>query len=123
MKRDMDLVRQILFRMEENDGGYADPEFGVDGYAEDVVGHHVWLMEQAGLITAEEVTHLGSSSPIAIPLSVTWSGHDFLASVRNDTVWQKVKRIVVEKGGGIPFEVLQALAVQTAKRHFLGDLS
>jgi hypothetical protein len=31
--------------------------------------------------------------------SLTWQGHEFLDSVRRDTVWQKVKLFVAEKGG------------------------
>ena len=124
MKRDMDLVRKILFQMEEAEGGYADNDFAVDGYDEDAVGHHVWLMEQAGLVTAADMTAQQSPSPVALPLSITWEGHEFLENVRSDTVWQQVKRTIQEKGGGLSFDLVKAVAVYYAKQHIpgLGDV-
>ena len=44
--------------------------------------------------------------------------HEFLDAIRNDTVWNKVKATVKEKGGAIPFEVLKLLAIQAAKSVF-----
>jgi uncharacterized protein DUF2513 len=85
--------------MEASPGGYADSDFHVDGFDDDVVGHHVYLMEQAGLITAVETTTNQDPSPTALPLSITWDGHEFLDSVRNETVWRRIKTTIQEKGG------------------------
>ena len=54
---------------------------------------------------------------------LTMKGHDFLDATRNETVWKKVKETVSAKGGGIPFAVLQSLAIETAKQIFLIEKS
>jgi hypothetical protein len=41
MKRDMDLVRQILMVMEDHEHGFAPHPFEVPGYTEEVVGYHL----------------------------------------------------------------------------------
>jgi hypothetical protein len=47
MERDMDLVRQILLRLEKRtDTG----PLQIDGYTAEQIGFHVWLMNDAGLI-------------------------------------------------------------------------
>ncbi len=40
---------------------------------------------------------------------------------RDDTVWQKTKSRVAERIGGMPFDVMLALLLETAKRQVLGN--
>lgn len=115
MKRDLKLVRLILLAMEHHAHGFAPPDLTVAGYDPDTIGHHVWLMQQGGLVTAVSVVAQGDESPTAIPGSITWKGHDFVASVRNDTVWRKVLAVMKDKGLTLPFSVVQELALKFAK--------
>lgn len=117
MTRDMDLVRQILLTMEAAPDGYAPNPFQIEGYEDDVVGHHVYLMEQAGLITAIETTANQDPSPNAIPLSISWKGHEFLAATRSSSVWQKVKAEIGKQGGSLPFTLIERLAMKFAAAH------
>jgi len=76
----MALVRAILVAMERSPLGEEAPAvFAIAGYDRETIGHHVWLMEQGGLITAAEITTVGDQSPISQPLAITWRGHEFLA--------------------------------------------
>ena len=86
MKRDMELVRAILLKMEAHPYGYAPGGFTIAGYDQDVIGHHAWLMQDGRLVTAEVTTSFGDKSPIATPVTITWEGHEFLDAVRNDWV-------------------------------------
>ncbi len=117
MKRDMDLVRQILIAMEAYEHGFPPADFTIAGYTQEVIGHHVWLMEQAHLITALVSTAYGDQSPNALPVTITWAGHDFLAAVRNDTVWAKVKTQLKDRGVALPFTLLQDLAIKILAAH------
>lgn len=119
MKRDMDLVRQILMVMEDHEHGFAPDPLEVAGYTEEVVGYHLTVMGEADLIKVTSTTPFGSASPTALASRITWEGHEFLANARNETVWSKVKSIVVAKGGSVSFEVLKFLVVETAKSTFL----
>lgn len=48
--------------------------------------------------------------------SLTWAGHEFLEASRDDSRWEKVKRLLLEKTGGLSFEVLKAGLVQAMLR-------
>ena len=50
MKRDMDLVRQILMLMEDHEHGFAPKSPNVPGYTEEVVGYHLAVMGEAGSV-------------------------------------------------------------------------
>jgi hypothetical protein len=116
MKRDMDLVRRILFQVEEKGQphGYVDLE--IPGYAPEQIAHHVHLMQEAGLI---EASNLSTTEGIDYrPTRLTWSGHEFLDAARNATVWNKAKEMVREKGGSVPFEILKDLLLKVAASFF-----
>lgn len=117
MKRDMDLIRRILLAMEAYEHGFVPATFTVEGYDQEVIGHHVWLMAQGHLITAAITTAHGDGSPVALPATITWAGHDFLAAVRNDTVWRKVKAVLKDRGLSLPFALLQDLALKILAAH------
>jgi hypothetical protein len=114
MKRDMDLVRKILLAMEADAAGFAPQGFTIAGYDQTVIGHHVWLMQQGQLLTAMESTTLGADSPTAIPLSISWAGHEFLDATRNEKVWSTVKTELKDRSISLPFSLLQALALKIA---------
>ncbi|ANU17294.1 hypothetical protein BBI11_09790 [Planococcus maritimus] len=117
MKRDMDLVRELLLLIEaqEDDSQELKLPPSID---EKVAKYHLKLLEQAGYIkvsrfaVGDNMTWLFSS--------LTWDGQEFLAAIKNDTVWNRVKQSVKEKGGSIPFEVLKSLAIKMSATYFLG---
>lgn len=119
MKRDLDLVRKILLWMEGSDHGTVHTEPQIEGFSAEQVGYHVHLMGQAGLITALDITTNGDHSPNALPSSLTWAGHDFLDAVKDDTLWEKAKSMVLKPAAGVAFDVLLAWAKAEAK-HRLG---
>ncbi len=84
MKRDMDLVREILMVCADHEHGRAPRDLAIDGYSEEQIGHHAYLMMQAGLVEAADVTTMGSESPEAVVTSVTWAGHEFLEASRDE---------------------------------------
>lgn len=86
MQRDMELIRKIMFKAE------ADLDLSdltSDGYTLQQISYHVWLLGQAGWMAVETITAMGDPWPQAVPVSLTWHGHDFIDSARNDTVWSR----------------------------------
>jgi hypothetical protein len=70
MVRDMDLIRQILFKMENHGGGFAPPNVEIDGsYRAAQIGYHVWQPGDAGLMKVTEVTSMASGAPQAIAMN------------------------------------------------------
>jgi len=108
----MDLVRQILLKVEEHENGFAPRSLAIEGYTDDQIGYHVHLMGQAGLLNVTDVTHMGSTSPIAIPVHMLWAGHDFLDAARSETIWGRAKKQLGAEWASVPFDILKALLMK-----------
>lgn len=112
MKRDMELVRQILIAQEDDnleqwcdDMGhkYADREF------EKILLHHVELLVEAGFLEAVLTkNHRGEVSGASIQ-KLTWEGHDFLDAARNEKVWKKAMNKIATSGGAVTFALTKEL--------------
>lgn len=111
MKRDLDLVRAILLKLE------ADAPVHVDGYSDEVVAHHVHLMGQAGLLLVANITSVSDTLPMAAPLSITWAGHEFIHLARDNGIWKKAQEKVLRPAVGAVFEVLLTWLKAEAKKH------
>ena len=119
MKRDMDLVRKILMTCADHEHGCAPQDLTIEGYSEEEIGHHVYLMMQAGLVKGADVTTMSSDSPEAIVTSVTWAGHEFLEASRDEGLWSKAKQAAGSSGGmvlDVLKSVLIGLATEAAKK-------
>lgn len=102
MSRDMDLVRELLLRLDALPVGRlyivtgSDKEFDVPGYKPNVINHHLEMLAKAGFIDAP-----GSwpgHGGIAYR-GLTWEGHDFLDTVRDPEVWKRTKDGATKMGG------------------------
>lgn len=115
MKRGMDLVRKILLEASAREGACMGKNPAIEGYSDDQVAHHVYLMKHGGLVEAAEWRPLDGSPPTAILTSVTWVGHDFLDAARNETVWNQARAKAGAAGVELSFATLKELLVATAK--------
>ena len=101
MKRDMDLAREILLKIEESPEatGVGGIDLKIEGRSHEEVAYHVMLLHQAGLI---EALDLSDGEGIDwTPSCLTWDGHEFLDAYRQDTFWNKAKGFVLEKTGAL----------------------
>lgn len=118
MKRDMDLVRNILIKIEqnENDDFYRNT-FSIAGYDQTTVDYHILLLKEAGLLDA----HISESEQgiFAQPIRLTWSGHEFIDAARNDTIWEQTKKMFKGKVESIPYEVLKLILLESVKTFVL----
>jgi hypothetical protein len=106
MKRNMDLIRLLLMRSEGDE--HANPEcekFGAEEKA-----YHVQLLIDAGLV--EGIVRKGPKGDFtgAVVFRLTWAGHDFVESMRDDTLWKKAKDEVLKPGASWTFEILKEWA-------------
>jgi hypothetical protein len=116
MKRDFELVRKILTCIEESEGVGHQVNVDIDGYTEDQIMYHLMLLSQADLIFATDVPMQHKIYIMARGL--TWEGHEFLDSIKNETVWNKTQQAVKDKGGSVSFEILKIMATGYAKTLF-----
>ena len=97
MKRDMDLVRKMVLAIEDHPDGSA-PEMKIEGYTDEQIGYHAYLLVDSGLATGSDVTTFGSSGPEYILTALTSAGHDFADSARNQYVWDEVMADMQKRG-------------------------
>lgn len=109
MKRDMDLVRDLLLWMEADPNGRVGAVPTFPGHSDESVGYHFHLMVQAGLIEGMQVRSIGLPSPYSKPLSLTYAGHDFLEHARDNTRWNRAKKSIIETGRSMTVEVLTSV--------------
>jgi hypothetical protein len=111
MPRNMDLVREILFALEENSYPQRLKE---KGYTTDQIGYHIHIMGEAGLVNALDITALGAEYFVAMPNGLTWSGHEFLDAAREQSLWQKAMDMLRSKGVPMTIEIVKTLLIQMA---------
>ena len=121
MKRDMDLVRRILIDLSEASGSLSAEAFATDRISFDDVCYHFRIMDEAGLVWAV-VVYDGDTPRCGTATGPTWAGSDFLASVRSDTIWSKVKERVAKATGDASLDVIKSLAVKLSEAALLAGL-
>ncbi|MFM9934987.1 MAG: DUF2513 domain-containing protein [Novosphingobium sp.] len=117
MKRDFDLIREILLHVEQT-AKPLSPEYYYHFEHEDRdgVANSLQLMADKGLIEAEEApVHGAHPSDWYAQVRLTWDGCDFLDSIRDDEIWKKTKA-GASAAGGFTFDLLKALAKGLIKK-------
>jgi hypothetical protein len=109
MKRDMDLIREILLEVEKlpYTGGFH--KVAIEGHSEDEITYHTLLLAEADLIEATVCSVFGAES--YLPVRLTWAGHEFLDAAKNDTIWHQAKE-AAGKAGGLALGVLKPILIQ-----------
>jgi hypothetical protein len=97
MKRNMDLIRQILLAVEANASGYMPCELNIDGFSEEEIAYHTCLLKEAELIDGVESESRGGRE--IAPIRLTWAGHEFLDASREPTRWKEAKEAIGKIGG------------------------
>jgi predicted transcriptional regulator len=117
MERDMDLCREILAAIEDAPFANYFERIEVDGYTQQQIYYHIWLLYNAGLIDAFDSSSM--DGPRWNARKMTMAGHEFLEIARNDTNWKKAKDIIVSKGQTLSIEALKVV-LPVVLRHALG---
>lgn len=107
MKRDFELIRQLLLLSEERATQrlFFSPE--VDGFSKAEVDYHLELLQQANFANIQHIaTGTGGTWKLG---ALTWTGQEFLANARNDTIWKKAMKTLKSAGGSASLEALKIL--------------
>ena len=116
MKRDMTLIRKLLFAIEENPNSIE-----VDGISEDTMKYHLALLINAnlvdGVVTESNRKDIQSEIPVFVTVkSLNWDGHEFIANLREDHVWNTIKREFKDASFSTLVSVSKQLAEGYAKK-------
>jgi hypothetical protein len=115
MKRDMDLIRTILLEVEQS-SSTEGCQIEIPGHPKAELYYNAQLAHEAGLIDAR---FLPGSDAFHV-LRLTYAGHEFLDSARNDTLWIKAKELVTKNTGTLTLEGLK-IALSALIKHALGS--
>lgn len=122
MKRDMDMIRDLLLKIE---GGQTNFETASKEEADmlgipaddalsqedaDKLNGHIDLLEDAGFISVE--ARMGGGSVWIKGL--TWNGHEFVETIRDEEIWSKTKETAKKAGTGA-IEFVWKIAKEIAK--------
>ena len=107
MHRDFDLIRTILLDVEALPPGKGLDHPKYSPHSPAYVAEHVLLLIEGGLVEGSVGEYTGGYSVHVRRL--TWSGHDFLQSARDDTVWNKAKEVMKSSANLFSFDILSEL--------------
>lgn len=113
MQRDMDLVRELLLKIEANplcDGTRWNTIY-IPGHSVEETNYHLKLLEQAGYISGNQpVVHYQVSA-------LTWRGHEFLDNIKDAGIWSQVKEKSKDLGG-VGLKIIEEIASSLIRAHF-----
>lgn len=102
MKLNPDCMRDVLIEIEKAE--YEEPLYlqrfydALLKYSEDEINYSIVKLEEAGFIKAVIKSHVGYDYSIHRIDDITYRGHQFLADIRSDNIWNNVKEVSKKVG-------------------------
>jgi|SRR5512132_337393 hypothetical protein len=109
MKRDLDLVRQVLLQIEALPAG-PPAQYRTSEIDDPVLLAHFELVIAAGLVNGKIARSQGVRGDVISISGLTWEGHEWIEMVRSETMWDETKSTLLENGGVLTFELTKAVA-------------
>lgn len=112
MKRDMDLVRRLLLYLEDTVDyrPLRSSDIAIGGYSDAQIGYHLGILADGGLIDVIDTNSMDSKTFSCFVRGITWQGHEFLDSVRDDGVWSQTRE-KLQPFGSASLEIVKSVAV------------
>ena len=127
MKRDLDLIREILLVIEENsdpirrdlNSGEIIEKFSVNpNWTDDQVECHIEMASMAGLIDGTTAATQNGWFMISIRLSAY--GHEYLDEVRDPVIWANTKSASA-KVASVSLDIVKEIAAGLIRQTVLGN--
>lgn len=111
MKRDWDVIREVLIEVEElGAADRASATYGLGGEHNDQDANkaeHALLLWRANFISGIDAGTL--AGPAVLAPELTWQGHDLLETMRSTAIWERIKTTAKDKGIELTFDAVKAL--------------
>jgi len=118
MKRDLDLIRTIMLKVEAEIVPALGPilaALGITGHSDSEILYHLDMLKMAGFIvggsTNTIVVEIDKNPTSVAVLELTWQGHELLDDIRDPEIWRKTKnraKGLASVGVGVLWEVAKA---------------
>jgi Hypothetical protein (DUF2513) len=117
VKLDKELVRDILLKLDADDSDPRLPkEISVPGWTRSLISYHIEQLSEGNLVAAVNFSSGDGHDWQAKRL--TYSGHEFLDTVRDGEVWRKTKE-VANKTGVYSLQVLMEAGKMVVKQKLM----
>lgn len=122
MKRDWDLIREILLKVEEKENDNRDTldrqELDLENVTDEKFFYNTRLMKEDGLIDGE----FNIAVDGLMPTHLTNAGHDFLDKARSQMVWNKFKEAIPKDIKTMSFEMVKAILIKIVTSAVFGQI-
>ncbi|MFU0524799.1 DUF2513 domain-containing protein [Gardnerella pickettii] len=111
MRRNMDLVREILIEVSKSDKEVRASDIAEKSskYSLEEIIYNIKIMGEGNLINVYiDEREVGVVD--AYIMDMTWHGNEFLDSISSNEIWEKIKNNFSDKIINIPFDILTSLA-------------
>jgi hypothetical protein len=114
MKRDWDLIREVLTEVEALDEHTRDRAWYKIKRREpsdsDPKAEHGLMLWKAGFIDGIDGSSIGGPA-LGLP-ELTWQGHELLETIRSKPIWDRIKKMAQDKGIELTFDAVKQLAAK-----------
>ena len=107
MKRDLDLVRQLMLQIEALPA-VPPVQYRMGEVEDPVLLKHLEMLIAAELVNGK-ISH-GSRGDVITISGLTWEGHEWIEMVRSQAVWNQTKSELLDRGGAMTYELTKAVA-------------
>ena len=109
MKRDMELIRDILLQIQRKED-LRPGSIEVEGCDPIILGRHLEMLYDAGFVEGIKSQQIGPEVPSIRITDLSWDGHDFIATLENKSVWGKMKqKFSADELATLPLGVIKAV--------------
>lgn len=89
MQRDMEMIKKVLLAVQARKDLHRE-ELSIEGEDDFTVRYHVEMLYDAGFVDGS-AKYFDMPYKTVLVKDLSWAGHDFVAVLANDTVWNKIK--------------------------------
>ncbi len=114
MKRDPELIRNIMLEVEKVPPGKHVTALSFDDIDNQTIIQHVVLLIEAGLLSGNFTKVISGPAGFRIT-GLTWFGHDFVDAVREHSIWKVIKDKVLKPAGSWTFGLVTEVAKEELK--------
>lgn len=113
MKRDWDVIREVLSEVEALRSKHSE-ELHFDVTSDETSkSEHAMLLWKAGFIEGIDASCM--EGPSLLAQGLTWHGHELLDTIRSRPVWEKIKSTALDKGIELTFDSVKMLGSMALK--------
>lgn len=106
MKRDLDLIRAILKKVESHeDPSGLHETLDINGYNQNEISYHIKLLNDERFLDAMDVSSAGPNF-LWWPGSLTWKGHELLKYSEDTSRWLQAKDWLLKNGRSFTLDLL-----------------